>query len=174
MESTFAAITADEDTTTRSNDADNSDNYYLANGYHGRPASSYLRGGINRRRNDQLIDDADFHYNISYDDDVMMNITASSSSSNNTNTNNSYFNNTNTTNYHIIIMIALVGLIVVLAMNMLYLMYKPTYLKYVQRKLFPKYYNKSQSKLIERRYYAIDKWLIQKVCIVCNQEGRLL
>ena len=174
MES-FAAITADEDTTTRSNDADNSDNYYLANGYHGRPASSYLRGGISRRRNDQLIDDADFYYNSSYNDDVMLNITASSSSSsNNTNTNNSYFNNTNTTNYHIIIMIALVGLIVVLAMNMLYLMYKPTYFKYVQRKLFPNYYNKNQSKLMERRYYAIDKWLIQKVCICNVNKDRLL
>ena len=162
-----AAITADEDTTTRY-DADNSSDYFT-NGYYGRPASSNLRRGINRHRNDQLTD-ADFHYNR-YDDDVMLNTTASSaSSSNNTNTNNSYVNSTNT-NYHIIIMIVLVGLIVVLAMNMLYLIYKPTYFKYVQRKLFPNYYNKNQSKLMERRYYAIDKWLIQKVCTACNQSS---
>ena len=71
-------------------------------------------------------------------------------------------------------MIVLIGLIVVLAMNMMYLMYKPTYFKYVQRKLFPNYYNKNQSKLMERRYYAIDKWLIQKVCICNVNKDRLL
>lgn len=64
---------------------------------------------------------------------------------------------------NVIIAGILIGLIVVLSVNFVFLVYTPI-VRYFRRK-FGRFVNDNET-LIERRYKTIDKWLIQKVNIV--------
>lgn len=64
---------------------------------------------------------------------------------------------------NVIIAGILIGLLVVLSVNFIFLVYTPV-VRYFRRK-FGRFVDDNQT-LIERRYKTIDKWLIQKVNIV--------
>ena len=99
------------------------------------------------------------------------------SNNNSNNNNNSSSNNNNRQQYeqqqvhsmkNVIIAGILIGLIVVLSVNFIFLVYKPV-VRYFRRK-FGRFVDDNRT-LIERRYKTIDKWLIQKVNVV-DRMGR--
>jgi len=81
---------------------------------------------------------------------------------NNNNNNNNNKNNNNSSNNTVnannsIILWALIGAFVILALNMIYFVYKPLC------RYFKCIFSSENPKMIERRYSTIDKWLVRKV-----------